>query len=60
MHWNHEIKNDGMLEDLDMTETIMPCFDRFPREGNLIGRLLAGYGELELELCSASGSSAMI
>jgi hypothetical protein len=34
-----------------MTETIMPCFDRFPEEGNMIGRLLAGYGELELELC---------
>jgi hypothetical protein len=30
----------------------MPAFDRFPQEGNLIGRLLAGYGELELELCS--------
>jgi hypothetical protein len=34
-----------------MPETIMPCFDRFPREGSIIGRLLAGYGELELELC---------
>jgi hypothetical protein len=32
--------------------TIMPCFDRFPKEGNLIGRLLAGYGELELEMCA--------
>jgi hypothetical protein len=31
--------------------TIMPSFDRFPREGNRIGRLLAGYGELELEMC---------
>jgi hypothetical protein len=31
---------------------IMPCFDRFPREGNIIGRLLAGYGELELEMCA--------
>jgi hypothetical protein len=34
-----------------MTETIMPCFDRYPKEGNIIGRLLAGYGELELEMC---------
>jgi hypothetical protein len=32
--------------------TIMPCFDRFPKEGDLIGRLLAGYGELELEMCA--------
>jgi hypothetical protein len=31
--------------------TIMPSFDRFPKEGDLIGRLLAGYGELELEMC---------
>jgi hypothetical protein len=31
--------------------TIMPCFDRFPKEGDIIGRLLAGYGELELEMC---------
>jgi hypothetical protein len=30
----------------------MPCFDRFPKEGDLIGRLLAGYGELELEMCA--------
>jgi hypothetical protein len=35
-----------------VTETIMPCFDRYPEEGNLIGRLLAGYGELEIELCN--------
>lgn len=32
--------------------TIMPCFDRCPREGDLLGRLLAGYGELELEMCA--------
>jgi hypothetical protein len=30
----------------------MPCFDRYPKEGNIIGRLLAGYGELELEMCA--------
>jgi hypothetical protein len=28
----------------------MPCFNQFKREGDLVGRLLAGYGELELEL----------
>jgi hypothetical protein len=33
-----------------MPETIMPCFNRFPKEGDIIGRLLAGYGELELEM----------
>lgn len=31
--------------------TIMPAFDRFPKEGSIVGRLLAGYGELELGLC---------
>jgi hypothetical protein len=31
--------------------TIMPCFDNCPKEGDIIGRLLAGYGELELEMC---------
>ena len=31
--------------------TIMPAFDKFPEEGGIIGRLLAGYGELELGLC---------
>ncbi len=31
--------------------TIMPAFDRFSKEGVLIGRLLVGYGELELGLC---------
>jgi hypothetical protein len=31
--------------------TIMPAFVRFPQEGAIIGRLLAGYGELELGLC---------
>jgi hypothetical protein len=32
--------------------TIMPCFNRFRKEGDLIGRLLAGYGELELQMCN--------
>jgi hypothetical protein len=31
--------------------TIMPCFNSAPQEGDLIGRLLAGYGELEREMC---------
>src|SRR3546814_10168398 len=31
--------------------TIMPAFDTFPQEGAIIGRLLAGYGEIELSLC---------
>jgi len=31
--------------------TIMPAFDTFPKEGSIVGRLLAGYGELELGLC---------
>lgn len=35
-----------------MRETIMPSFNRFPKEGDIIGRILAGYGELELEMCA--------
>ena len=42
-----------------MTETVMPCFDenQYPEEGLIIGRLLTGYGELELEMCSAIGAA---
>ena len=29
----------------------MPAFKDFPEEGKIVGRLLAGYGELELGLC---------
>ena len=31
--------------------TILPIFDRFPKEGALIGRILSAYGELEFGLC---------
>jgi hypothetical protein len=34
-----------------MTETFMPGFRRYPDEAAIIGRLLAGYGELEFEMC---------
>ena len=30
----------------------MPVFDRFPQEAALVGKILAGYGEIEFELCS--------
>ncbi len=33
-----------------MSDKIMPAFIRFPDEAAIIGRLLAGYGELEFEL----------
>lgn len=36
---------------------LMPAFHRFPLEAALIGRLLAGYGELELLLGFAAGAS---
>jgi hypothetical protein len=42
----------GDIEEAAMTETIMPSFDRYAKEGNTIERLLAGYGELELEMCA--------
>jgi hypothetical protein len=31
--------------------TIMPAFEQYPKEGEIAGRLLAGYGELEFDLC---------
>ena len=37
-----------------MTDTIMPSFNVAEREGSLIGRLLAGYGELELEMAACA------
>ncbi len=41
----------SFLGGLAMT-TIMPAFDTFLQEGAIVGRLLVGYGELELELCN--------
>ncbi|HLK26887.1 MAG TPA: hypothetical protein VKT30_19710 [Caulobacteraceae bacterium] len=38
-----------MTAESDVT-IMMPAFDRFDEEGHLVGRLLAAYGELELEL----------
>ena len=32
---------------MDVPTTIMPAFHAFPKEAAIIGRLLAGYGELE-------------
>lgn len=34
------------------TRTIMPAFRKYPAEAAIIGRLLAGYGELEVGLCN--------
>ncbi len=36
---------------------IMPAFDRYPKEAKLIGRILAGYGELEFGLCHCVGQA---
>jgi hypothetical protein len=35
-----------------MDFNIMPAFLKFPKEAAIIGRLLAGYGELEFDLCN--------
>jgi hypothetical protein len=37
-----------------MAELIIPCFSEHQAEteGKIIGRLLAGYGELELSMCA--------
>ena len=34
-----------------MSAVILPAFARFKTEGSIIGRLLVGYGEVELALC---------
>lgn len=39
----------------DMIFSALPCFKRFPGEAAIIGRLLAGYGELEFELAQLLG-----
>jgi hypothetical protein len=36
-----------------MTRTIMPAFERYPKEAALVGKLLSGYGELEYTLAWA-------
>jgi hypothetical protein len=34
-----------------MVFRVNPAFDRFPEEGTLIGRILSGFGEVEVTLC---------
>src|SRR5215210_3641414 len=38
-----------------MTSPILPSFARYPAEAAIIGRILAGYGELEFELATCVG-----
>lgn len=35
-----------------MSATVLPAFLRFSQEAAIIGRLLAGYGEVEFDLCN--------
>jgi hypothetical protein len=37
--------------------TVMPFFNEFPNEAAIVGRLLTGYGELELELAQCVGAA---
>jgi hypothetical protein len=39
------------IVEIQMSETVLPGFISRPDEGSIIGRILAGYGELEMELC---------
>lgn len=39
---------------------INPAFDRFPEEARLIGKLLAGFGEIEFSVCRTAGHAAGI
>ena len=38
------------------TQSIVPVFDDFPNEAAVIARLLAGYGEIEFDLCNCLGA----
>ncbi len=40
-----------------MSRLIMPAFERYPEEAAIIGRLLAGYGEIEFELSTCLGEA---
>lgn len=35
-----------------MDGVIIPCFQKFKAEGEIIGRLVVGYGDIELDLCN--------
>ena len=49
-------KRDQSVCFLGSTMTIMPCFERYPLEALTIGRLLAGFGELEFILAYCVGT----
>lgn len=36
---------------------INPAFDRWPQEANLIGRIMAGFGELEFSICQNAANA---
>jgi len=40
-----------------MVESIIPSLSNYPEEGQIIGRLLAGYGELEFEFAACLASA---
>jgi hypothetical protein len=40
------------MANIWMSETVLPGFISRPEEASIIGRILAGYGELEMELCA--------
>lgn len=44
-----------MMSDQFGPYRINPAFDRFPAEARLIGKLLAGFGEVELSVCRNAG-----
>jgi hypothetical protein len=43
-----------IANDFAMTETIIPAFRNAPQEGQIVGRLLAGYSELEVEMLNCT------
>jgi len=42
-----------------MTEILVPIFRKFPEEAAIVGRLVLGYGELEISLCHCISMSGV-
>jgi hypothetical protein len=51
-------QDNSPMSDQHGSYRINPAFDRFPEEANLIGRILASFGEIEFSICRNAGHAA--
>ena len=49
---------NSVLGDTHGPYRINPAFDRFPEEARLVGKLLAGFGEIEFSICRNAGHAS--